>query len=107
MRWWMESASLKIEVDADLEMLESIHNFRSLRIQLARHQLNNASRTIDEMVRRGIIEGQEQNLYLEELKLELVQKIDRLERLTLVPNAFELEELELYLEEQKALSKEA
>lgn len=95
----MKSSSFVIEANLDKQTLEELSILRDVRLDLVKKQLLEAEATIEELIRRDLIPAADKAEYLDELKQELLQKIDRLsQRTDISSNMIHFDELELYVD---------
>ena len=83
--------SVLVPVDlnqTEKEVTASLNELRTIRLELAKAQLNSVEQTVDDMIERGLAKKRQRNRLLREVSAALVDKIVDLEerdtKLTLV-----------------------
>ena len=94
----METAAIVFEHDFDSETLAEMKSLRMIRLCLAEKQLANVSETLTQLVGRGLVKRNQENVALEDLSKELKSKISVLRgRTSDETNNIYLDEIEFYL----------
>ncbi len=84
-----------INHELDPLMIDQIDTLRTIRLNLAETMLKDLPRTFDELIQRGLLETVAE---IEELRVELTQKIDLLRDRLQNPTIIYDDELSLYLD---------
>jgi len=88
--------SVIIQHDFDQQTLEELKILRATRIDLIKKQLRDAEGTVIELISRGLLEKEEKEECVEELKVELKQKLRELESRQDKNNTVFFDEILLY-----------
>lgn len=92
-------ASIVFECPVDEETMKSMLDLRSMRLSIAKEQLRNIKRTVEELIERGLLEANERQTYADELRLALKDKVASLEvRARSGKEVVYADEIEMYLE---------
>ena len=93
--------SVLVPVDlnqTEKEVTASLNELRTIRLELAKAQLNSVEQTVDDMIERGLAKKRQRNRLLREVSAALVDKIVDLEERSLDKDALYFDELLLYLD---------
>lgn len=92
----MELASPKIlNHELDPVMVDQIDTLRTIRLNLAENMLSDLPRTSEELVHRGLVQSAAE---AEEIRSELLRKIEVLRFRIQNPSVIYMDELDLYLD---------
>lgn len=81
----------------DETTVDSIQSLRNIRLGLARQMAGSIEKTVDEMIRRGLLHRNERSQHIQTLKSHLAEKIANLQKRGDDADSIYSDELELYL----------
>lgn len=81
----------------DETTVDSIQSLRNIRLGLARQMAGSIEKTVDEMIRRGLLHRNERSQHIQTLKSHLAEKIAHLQKRGDDADSIYSDELELYL----------
>lgn len=93
----LKKASLIVDCDLDQPTMEAIQDLRKMRLEIAKQQLKDASSTVMELIKRGIIHASEREEYHAALNHTLTEKVAELEKRHFQSQAVFADEVELLL----------
>ena len=93
----MNSAPVLIQHDLDKKFIEEMEQLRFIRIGLAEKQLENLEETAKGLIDKGLDESANNELFLQQLKAELIKKVNELKERTLNKEVFFADEISFYL----------
>ena len=91
-------ASVVFECPFDEETLKSMQDLRIMRLKIAKQQLANVAKTVEEMIARGLLEDGNRKTDTDELRLALKDKVAALEVRQRASDTVYSDEIEIYLE---------
>ena len=91
-------ASVVFECPFDEETMKSMQDLRTMRLSIAKTQFANIRQTVDELIKRGLLEEGDRKSYAESLKATLKDKITALEVRSRAHDTIYSDEIEIYLE---------
>jgi len=80
------------------DLIEELDTLREMRLGLAKKQLSEAESTIDQLIDRGLIAAHERVELLDELKIELTDKIANLNDRDQESNQVSFDDIDFYLD---------